>query len=383
VSSGGRAGDEVTDCDGCLFGYGRLWGDLEVAGESGTKSVDARVDFSGDEGSVSVLPIKVWGGEVTAGGTLGLLDGAWGLDLWSGGRRIAYEDDGVKGLVNFDLALSGPLNSPSISGAFQVDEGKVDLLRLPTLPSLGATKQGSARRGYDPSLDLQIEIEAAEVSAGTFLKGQMAGAVGIKGSVKDPQLFGEVALIRGDFRYLGSRFDATVGTVQFRGANLPRLEMVGTRKVGDVKITAAVSGPADDLKLHLSSDPPLAQSEILELLNVPASVDMSEGWGELARSLANLANAELASQVYWRLGQAVENALDLDQFRVDQNGGAVQLTIGKYVNPDLYLSYTRTLGGAASQDIAAEYRIGPNMTLTSEWDFEEKRDVGIEISVPF
>jgi len=374
---------ESKDCPGCLYGSARLWGGLGIAGDPGTGTLDASLHFDGGEGVLNVRPIAAWGGEIAAGGALRLEEGAWRLDLLLRADSLQYRADGLKASAGFDLALRGALLRPVLSGAVTLAEGEVDLLRLPRLARSGGSPGAGERPLVDIGLNVDVSLKRAKVAAGTFLGGEMVGEFALRGTVARPELFGEATLVRGEFRYLGSRFEATKGTVKFRGAQLPVLELSGNRAARGTQVTATVKGPVDDLELVLSSDPPLPQHEILELLNVPASVDLGEGWDELALSLANLVSAELVSQLYWRLGESVEEALDLDQFRLDRSEGSLQLTVGKQVSPNLYLVYSRSMGAEKEQGITAEYRLGPNLTVRSEWDFARKRLIGIQLEAPF
>src|SRR5690606_24182494 len=157
-------------------------------------------------------------------------DGGWQVDFHTTGAALEYKDEGIEALVDFALAVGGALSKPNVTGNISVSQGRFDLLRLPGRSQSGASGGGGGgglRPLFDPAVDIDIDISAAQVSAGTFLQGEVAGTLGLKGSVREPQIFGDISLVRGDFRYLGSRFEATSGSVAFRGSNLPNLQVAG------------------------------------------------------------------------------------------------------------------------------------------------------------
>ncbi|HLE57111.1 MAG TPA: translocation/assembly module TamB domain-containing protein, partial [Rhodothermia bacterium] len=138
------------------------------------------------------------------------------------------------------------------------------------------------------------------------------------------------------------RFDITTGEIQFNGVvdealvNIHAEYVVPSRFGGDeVKIKLEITGQFADMRLNLTSEPPMDTGAMVSYLTTgrppgEASVGGTQAAELAVSSLSNLvegfANSELG--------------LDLVEIQINPTGGT-SLTVGKYVSPKVYVSLTQ------------------------------------------
>lgn len=267
----------------------------------------------------------------------------------------------------------------------------MDLFQLPPLQAgsrSGSRAKGASRAAALPSrldLDIQLDIESLRVRARSLLDGVVSGGVRLTGVLGQLHAAGELDVVRGYFGYLGRRFDVERGRAAFYGASLiPHLEVTGRTRARDLTLYVDVTGPADNLALSLRSDPPASGETLRELLMEPLGGGAGGDWRALASVLAAAVNQQVVSEVYWTIGKALEDALQVDLVDFARGEGEqLELRLGKYVTPELYLAYRKSLAGKEGESVSLEYSLGRRVTLRTTWDEERGSHFEAEVSLPF
>jgi translocation and assembly module TamB len=189
---------------------------------------------------------------------------------------------------------------------------------------------------------------------------------------------GVVQVKRGLILVLGKRFEVQKGSVDFGGKKLPNPDLAGEAlvKTGGVRVRINVSGPATDPNVQLSSEPPMAQADILSALI----------FGKPAAALNQSQQSQLSGQALALLGQegaqriaallSPELAPDVVTVHSEAARGS-SLEAGKYLNEDLYLRYRHNLGPQGGQNVGLEYRITDWLSLESQ--VGDARDSGVDV----
>jgi translocation and assembly module TamB len=177
----------------------------------------------------------------------------------------------------------------------------------------------------------------------------------------------EVIPSRSYIRQFGRRFNIVHGKITFDGPIAEMRMDVGAefevRSRGnpgqpEAIISLTLSGPIDDLKLVLGSEPQMSNTDIVSYIATgkPASEALRFGGNDQGGFLSQggaLAAGELASIVE---GVAAEG-LGLDVIEIQQDGlRGTRIVAGKYVSPRLYLG--------VSQPIALSSTVGTGSAPT-------------------
>ena len=203
-----------------------------------------------------------------------------------------------------------------------------------------------------------------------FAQGEAEGEVYLGGSLSDPYLSGEVRGTRGEFVLGRHRFKVDRAWARFSPASAlyPEIYLLAHAPVrtpdGEIELKIESQGHfvREGGRARLVLEPriwvevggevlPYSQEELLGLLALGGGSTVAEGVASLA--IQNL----LISQLEFELARV----LGLDLFTVQTEvftGGetsSTQFTVGKYLSPELFVSYSLDLGGR--QVLGAEYRI--------------------------
>ncbi|MEE9910185.1 MAG: translocation/assembly module TamB domain-containing protein [Deltaproteobacteria bacterium] len=248
--------------------------------------------------------------------------------------------------------------------------------RGPVEASPDVIREGKAKpaaRKLPINLDVQVKMILGDsvLFKASGIDAQLGGDIGLQ--FQDPSKItgrGEIRVVKGRFRTYGVNLDIIRGRLFYAGTpiNQPSLDILAWRKVGDVRAGVVVSGKLQNPLIKLYSEPFMQDPDILAyiVLGRPLGSD-SQQLGLLATAAGALLSAnqseDLLSRIKNRLGLgSVEISTDV----VKQNGymgykrlnvtsagtGGVNstdsvsetmLVVGKYLTPELYISYGRSL----------------------------------------
>lgn len=178
------------------------------------------------------------------------------------------------------------------------------------------------------------------VEAGGF-KGNIQGNLLVEQTpTLAPRGTGSIQVQTGEYRIYGQDVEIQRGRILFGGGpiNNPGLDLQVAREVGDVTAGARVRGTINTPELQLFSDPAMPDSSILSYLlfgRPPDARSGSENELLLKAALAlGLGGGNLVTQ-------KLSDAFGLDYFRFETGDEPTDasLVIGKYLSPNLYVSY--------------------------------------------
>ena len=174
---------------------------------------------------------------------------------------------------------------------------------------------------------------------------------------------GVVTLVRGTYTFQGRQFDiARGGTLRFAGEpDNPILDITATREIPDTGVEAKVriTGSVTTPELHLSSTPPLDESDVLALIVFNRPIN-ELGTGERT-SLAATAGGIATGFIATPLGESIGKALDLDLFEItttaegDSLGAGV--TVGEQIGDRTFLKLRQQFGDRTYTEFLLEYQI--------------------------
>ncbi|HEY6828632.1 MAG TPA: translocation/assembly module TamB domain-containing protein [Gemmatimonadaceae bacterium] len=305
--------DIVSNVHGRAFGRVAMRGTLRrprllgaLALMNGTMMLNATgATFSDMRASVRMLgdtvlvdSVYAWAkGPVRLRGSLGIgnwREPAFNLYLTSEGAEL-MNNDRAKIRVDAGLALTGPFNHAYLSGAATVTQGVIYAPEPTGRHLIGAgdpalfnvldtatVEDKSLFPAQSPLLaNMRVDMTIA-VKHNTWVRNREANIevytdepVTVRDEAQSLTLTGVIATDRGEYNFLGKRFQISRGSAMFIGAPdlNPTLQITGEYQVqmasrGAVNIRVLIGGTLKRPRLSLESDaqPPKTQSELLSLL---------------------------------------------------------------------------------------------------------------------
>lgn len=259
---------------------------------------------------------------------------------------------------------------------------------LPELQIIGSQSQGPVASSPDVIREGKAKPAAKKLPINLDVQVRMilGNSVGFKASGIDAQLDGqidlqfqdpakitgrgEIRVVKGRYRTYGVNLDIVRGRLFYAGGpmNQPALDILAWRKVGDVYAGVAISGHLPNPLVKLYSEPFMQDTDILAYIVLGRPLDATS---EQASLLATAAGALLTSRQSETLLSQLKSRLGLSTFDISTdvvapNGqmgykrinvaptgtsattpaGSVSetmLVVGKYLTPQLYISYGRSL----------------------------------------
>jgi len=245
-------------------------------------------------------------------------------------------------------------------------------------PSAAAGENSESKKGSMPlQMNLTVNIPDKFFVRGRGLDVEFKGQLKVTGPADNPVIRGSLNVVRGTFLCLSRTFKVISGQIAFDGATppVPFLNINTQVNAGDITAKVDVTGPANDFKLKLSSQPSLPQDEIMAQILFGQSVAKLNTFQAL--QLAYSVN-ELAGGYGPDIMGKTRSFLGLD--RLDFSGGdenaksnsngsdasnGPSVTLGKYVSDRVYVGVEQDLTDN-KQDVIVEVNITPNFTVESK-----------------
>ena len=258
----------------------------------------------------------------------------------------------VKGAVSGDAALKGGMQGMSVTGKLRVQPLNINIDSAPAsaIPEIKVLEVYSddaeleARNKLLPTiaLDVEVEIENQAYIRGRGLEAELEGKVLASGTVLKPNVTGSFKTLRGEIKLLQKPIKLNEGRAQFSNESF-NFHIPASYDTGDIEINIVVSGNEEEIKLDLSSIPSLPQEEILSRLLFGDSIQNISAWQ--AMSLASAVNTISNGSSFNPL-DATRDKLGFDSLSIGQEsedeGGGVNVGVGKYLNERVYLELERS-----------------------------------------
>ncbi|KAF0154050.1 MAG: baaA1 [Elusimicrobia bacterium] len=297
-----------------------------------------------------------------------------GPDLRLRGSRLGFNFRyGVRGsAASAELRASGPWEAPLFKGAFGLSELRFDQERWDKSPD--SDDRPSA---YGLDLSFSIPRNAWYRSEAGTIEGR--GDIVIrKDPLRSPFIIGQIESVRGNYSYLGKSFDVKSARINFAGKSPPDpgiyLLAAYEDKVNSMQVYFEAEGTMRYPRSRLYSEPPMEQRDIMSVMVTgrPLYALYSSGNGG-RRSDGSSVSAEqaLAGYISGRAGLLVRDKLDLDvlNVRMTQERRA-DVTVGRYLTSDLFVSYGQTLGPRGEKRVNAEYSLSRRLSLEGKTSSE-------------
>ena len=404
-------GDQISG-DGQLNGNFRAEGSLEKPKLSGS------LGLSGDLLEVGIwAPIENYRGEIElregkalvkelrgdfvdgsfqAGGQLNLFDSDNFWDLNLSAEKLYFDYGSLKGDFDSSLSFSGPLMKPLLAGELDLYDFTVGI------PFEWPAGDQETESGLVPAVDLELipgeNVRVKNPNMDVLIEN---GDLSIDfDQSRDNQLMmeGRLRSNEGRFNYYNSRFNLNSAEVLFTPVDegdIPTLQAAATTYASGREIYINVSGPADNMRINLSSDSEMTEDEILNLLSSRGALGSAVIGGEdigiqqiILQELIRIVNGFLQEDLISDIESDFRTALSLDRIEIDAFQYGLErefaLYLGKNLSDRFYLEYASFFGQEErEQEISFQYRLNEITNLKGTYFGDQEYEITIESEIEF
>ncbi|MFW6237804.1 MAG: translocation/assembly module TamB domain-containing protein, partial [Halanaerobiales bacterium] len=359
--------------------------------EEEVSDVGGDIDFSGRTVVLSDFSGKYDGGEFNLEGSVDPFtpeEDFWDLEF--SGTDLYFDYGSYRGRFDPEIEVVGPLFVPLIRGDLLVHDFTA------FLPHFWPESEGEGL--FTPELDLTLNT-----GSNIFLRSENINVPVQQGELNLTYLDevfnieGVLTSNQGSFDYYNNKFLVESAEAEFirYEEGIPELDVEAWTTVGDTSIQIMLTGPSDNMETVFSSDPPLEEDEILELLVSKG------GLGSVFVDDEDTTVLDIVTQEVLRfvqktfqlnvVGNLEENFADIFELdRVDINAyqlgssQEVDLYLGKNLSNKVYLEYVATFTPEIEDnEISFSYYLQDNVFLEGAWQGEDSYRLTIETTFDF
>lgn len=285
-----------------------------------------------------------------------------------------------------DLTLALAPEKMQLTGVIELPQADVRLKELPQAvvqvsKDVVIISNGQAQAGPQPSWQQYLTTDVKVILGpkcnfqGLGLQADLTGQLQLLSVPGKPtQAYGEILIPKGSYQKYGQDLTIEQGVLRFQGAtDNPALNIQAVRRTEVADVTLALGGTLKIPSSKVYSSPPLPDSEAMALLvtGKPLSSASAEDNNRVASAAFSLGVNRSQSFV-----NRVAKTVGVDTLKVETGSGLNDsaLLIGKYLNPNLYITYIRGLF-AQTSSIGMEYKLTPKTTIKAQSGSESSLDV--------
>lgn len=382
--------------------------------ENPLSDLKAQITFNKDTLQVDKFSGNMGSGSFNLGGEIKIKKFSpysYALNLKAENLNLCYLPT-FEGILGADLFFAGPARTPKISGEIKVKDTAYTLS-----PAAGEFDLSSVGLPGDALLDLKIVVGKDVWVKNANLRMETDGGLTLSGSLKEPQISGEIKSSRGTLVFFTSLFKVTEAYIFFekKGSFEPTLfvkaetEIKVKEKEGErihlitvpVKIVLdqRIRPPGAEMPtseemseggVHLEWDDsklkmPLTKSEVIAYLTHTESIqeifqgDINQ---VLQEEVEGLLTANLRLHLFDPFEQRVEEAFNLSEFRLEYDSEEnIQLKLGKNLVKNLLVSYATTFSEEPKKALSLSFEFSKNKVLS--YSVDEKQDYKLGLGLRY
>lgn len=320
-------------------------------------------------------------------------------DIYSSSRQISATLNGsdFKFIDIPDLSLSlspnitldASVENVHLAGTIDVPEFNLSVRELPTTavnisrdvvvtnypenrPDLERSISANEATLFDIPVTAELKLSLGEeVSFSGFgLEAQLAGSLDLQQLASGSNLtYGELDVTTGSYKLYGRTLTLRQGKLLFFGAyDNPALDIRAVREVDDTTVGVLMNGTLKNINSQLFSTPTLADNDIISVLITgrPFS-QLGSGSGAADEAAILGAIAKLGLERGQGLTSQIRDRLGLDTLAITNTGDidSSELTVGKYLTPEIFVRYGVGLFDNRSK-MAVDYNFFNDFILQAE-----------------
>jgi translocation and assembly module TamB len=377
---------------------------------TGTRIKDGTIEatFIQDRIEITSFIAKSGPGKIEGSGTIWIKE--FGIDRFKakldGERFQAIYLPELQVQANPDLTFEGEGNKVKIRGTIRIPEA---LLRDSGSKSSVRASQDvvvvdapqKERKPLRTEVDIQVNVvfgDKVRIQA-EGLAGRMEGNVLLTGRTPERILGkGTLKIVNGKFNSYGIKLDVTRGNIIFdnRPVDQASLDIMAIRafnpgKFDEIKAGVTVTGTPMSPLIKLYSEPPMTDTDVLSYIVLGRPIKAGAESNQTAMLLKS-ASAVLGTTKAGGIQDQLQQRLGIDTLEVQEQPKSAfissyrttttssptldnsLMTVGKYLSPDLYVSYGRSL-------FNDQYIVSARYALTKQLELESKAGIATSVDL--
>ncbi|HWC66420.1 MAG TPA: translocation/assembly module TamB domain-containing protein, partial [Thermoanaerobaculia bacterium] len=367
-------------------------------------AIAAELVFSGNRVSIEALRARLGGGDLSVTGDAQLDGyGVKAFRLVAQAQNVTFRSFPDLDLqVNADLTALGSPEDAVVRGEVTLLSGTYTKDFAPTLASLfGKNREiayEAARETWQDRVALDVHVVSSAALEVRNNLARLTASVDLlaRGTLADPVFLGQISVDEGGKITLQDvKYEIVSGTITFGNPTRtePVIDVTATAEVKGYAINAqavgTLGGARSRVQFNLSSDPPLSNEQIANLLLTGAAPESAGARGGESTTASSVVGS-LAGLAIRPVTSRVQQLFRLDRFQVDpvlqsapgSSGGAV-ITIGKNLSKDLSVTYSYSAETNAQSVVLVEYQIDANKVLQASKDENNVYSIGVKFRKRF
>ena len=277
------------------------------------------------------------------------------------------------------LVLRGIIRVPEAQIRYAETEGVIRASRDAVIVDLPKKNKDSSPIAFDTQVAVVLGDKVFVDAAG--LHAQLGGRVVLSGeSMERMMTDGQIDVLKGYYERYGVKLDIVRGRAVFKAESADRgnLDILAIKKVRDkqrdldVEAGVIVTGNVQSPLVKLYGRPAMDDRDVISYMVIGQPYQTDTG-GSQKDQIAQWAAAILKGTPSSSFPRRLQERLGIDTVGVEtgSTGGIVKsvVTIGKYLSPDLYVAFGRSLFGD-------DYYISTRYSFLKHWQIESK--VGLQ-----
>jgi hypothetical protein len=378
------------------------------------EGVNGIVTFDAAGVRIDGVTAQLGGGAVRFGGRIGLSKYQLSeFDVTAAGENMTLRyPEGMRSLVDANLALQGPAAGPMVTGLVTVKSGTWTrgfgatgglFSGLAGDESLPAVEGQVAAAGSNVRFDVQLRAPSSLRIDNDQARIVASADLTLRGTLDRPLLFGRAEIDRGEVEFEGRRYLISRGSLDFADANRiqPFFDLEAETRVRvpgqTYRVTMRLAGTTERMQPQFTSDPPLQTLDILTLLfsdqapsDAPELAGLQRPDERQQRLVEARATRALTGALSAEVGRVVEETFGVDTFQITpmlndpyQSSSSLTLnptariTIGKRISDRIFLTFARSLSAELDQIILLEFDSSDSLS----WVLSQNEDRTYAIEV--
>ncbi|MBN2544000.1 translocation/assembly module TamB domain-containing protein [bacterium] len=291
------------------------------------------------------------------------------LPIWMPG-------EGLYGKFSSDLVMIYNDNNLAIEGSVEVNE--VNLVKLPEMA------EDDTEQSQLPDFNVVINIPNNfwVLTEDQTIEAELQGELLVTTLDNNLNLLGDLEIIRGKYRYSFSDYPAAIfeiqsGAVYFNNLEEidPELDIHARTLTYDQYVYLDVTGTLTQPELHLyTENPQHTEKDAIALLTLNRPVNTTGDSVSQTAFLQDRTQKLLEAYVQTQVQKAGREFLGVETFEIkpdEENQfqlDKTEITLGKYLTDNIYVSYSRELSAEETGKLQLEYRLGRHSTVRASRD---------------
>ena len=335
----------------------------------GAEKVNAKFEVQKDRVDIRTFTAETGGGTVTAQGSVVYQSAPrFNVGLSAKEVRLRYPD-GVRAMLNSDLALNGTPESAVLTGQVLIDRlSFTESFDLATFADQFSGPSSAPSEGIAQNIKLDLAVKSTQEMGLSSSKLSVQGSADlqVRGTAAEPVILGRTNITGGELFFNNRRYQVQNGVIQFVNPTRtePIVNLSATTTVDQFDISLNFMGPIDRLRTNYTSDPALPPVDVINLLLTGKTTEAAAASPSTPQSVVA---GQLAGQASSRLGKlAGITSLTIDpQIGGSQNNPGARLAIQQRVTKNLFFTFATDVTTAQGQAVQVEYQVTRKYSLSA------------------